>query len=116
MTLSLGVEAQAITPGDAAEIQSGVSLVGDVEASQRLKAHIGQLEAQQPQTDEERANVQFRYDYGMYIMDDVGQSYKYTLLNSLPWLQERSDQAFENSGIRVDAQEVYDEMIDLLRS
>lgn len=118
MILSLGVEAQVITPGEALAQQQGLNLVGDDLASERLKTQITQLEAVNPQTNEERADVTFRYKYAMYILNSMGEGagYQYTLLNSMDYLQAMSDAAFNQSQIRIEPQEVYDEMVGLLRS
>ena len=119
MTLSLGVEAQVQSPGDVLAERQGVSLVdGDV-AQQRIKTHINQLEAINPSTQEERADVAVRRQFAINVMDSAAGtgSYKYELMNDgLNYVNELVEAANTTFGVSLDGQVIYDELVDLLGS
>lgn len=119
MTLSLGIEAQTVTPGDQLATQQGMDLVNDNTAIQRLGTHITALMAMNPTTREEEAEIRIRMDVANITLDHVGAGagYKYYIVSeALDYLEGRAAEFNQRSGKSLEVSEIYGELVDLLRS
>lgn len=114
MILSFGSELQAQSNADLQTSTNGVALVNHAKASQLLGDHMASLQAITPANQVEEANLSLRLEYAKYVLDGVGQDYKYRVESGMGWLETRIS-AFALP-YRSNAQEVYQEMVDLLRS
>lgn len=119
MTLSLGIEAQTVTPGDQLATQQGMDLVDDNTAIQRLGTHITALMAMNPTTREEEAEIRIRMDVANITLDHVGAGtgYKYYIAAfAMDYLEGRAAEFNQRSGKSLEVSEIYGELVDLLRS
>ena len=114
MTLSLGVEAQQLAAeGPAAE--AGISMVDQAKAVQRLSSHLESLMAIVPADENEEMNLAIRLGYAQFILSDMNHSmYKWNAMKGQEWLEAFNGRL--GPTVRQDVGEVYNEMIDLLRS
>jgi len=115
MTLSLGVEAQVETPGSVKSSQTGITIVDQVTAADRLAQHIDDLEKLNPTTLQEEVDQGAKLEYADYIINGfaTGGDFAYHVLNSMTYLEGRlGDYA---SQYRPSSQDLYDEMVRLLQ-
>ena len=114
MTLSLGVEAQQLAAeGPAAE--AGISMVDQAKAVQRLSSHLESLMAIVPADENEEMNLAIRLGYAQFILSDMNHSmYKWNAMKGQEWLEAFNGRL--GPTVRQDVGEVYNEMIELLRS